>query len=295
MAGRSNLRAYSAAHIGLAILYLTGSASADTVRGQSRDLGIRFETAGGVEWCAPNVEVRLTADKASAFQPDTVPFLQMLGRIRAVVMDGCPATENLLFEGVVGRQPVFAGEMSRLTRWRRLIALDQKSHRPLCPASADEADCKNRGDAYVMARRLMRGMLFKDTEITSVLEPGNPDHLAWVSGPVTGKLRITGRSAFSGLYKTSAQFADAIMADLGGACVSEEGTVEPVPPRDPSLDLAQRGLLCRASGEPVAQNTVLVRSDNDRFYVFSFRAEGAEAETADRAAGHLLSAIKLNR
>jgi hypothetical protein len=56
-----------------------GLGRAEAPSGQSRELGIQFETLGGNAWCKPDVSVRLTAGQVAAFDPETVPFVQMIG------------------------------------------------------------------------------------------------------------------------------------------------------------------------------------------------------------------------
>src|SRR5436853_887146 len=92
----------------LAAAPVTESVSAEPVKGQSRELGIQFEVRGGATWCAPDVTVALTATKPEAFKPETEQFVLMLGRIRAVVMDQCPAVERLIFDGAAGQRAVFS-------------------------------------------------------------------------------------------------------------------------------------------------------------------------------------------
>jgi hypothetical protein len=297
MVGRFDRPAHFLALIYFVVMFAAGvgSARADILHGQSQDLGIRFEAAGGMEWCKPNVVIRLTADKASVFQPETVPFLQMIGRIRAVVMDECPATESLFIEGVIKGRPVFASEMSRLTRWRRLVTLDHATRRPLCTLEADQAECQKRTEAYITARQLMRGKEFAETEITTMLEASNPDHLIWTSGVATGKLRIADRADFSGVYSTGAQLADGIIADISNVCVQDGGMPSPSLSTDYNVNLTQRALLCRQPQDTPVQNVVLVHSTDTRFKVFSFRSEGAQTDAATTVALRLASAIQTNR
>ena len=113
-----------------------GGAAGDVVKGQSRELGIRFEVRGGEAWCGSEVGIDLTADKADAIKPETLPFVRMAGRIRAVVMDQCPAVERIVFHAAAARRPALTIETTRLTRWRGLVHVDAATRRPTCPAQS---------------------------------------------------------------------------------------------------------------------------------------------------------------
>src|SRR5688500_6411467 len=75
------------------------AAAAEPVYGQSRGLGIRFELAGGSNWCEPTVVAQLGAERASVYQAEDVQFLQMIGRIRAIINAQCAKVERILFIG----------------------------------------------------------------------------------------------------------------------------------------------------------------------------------------------------
>src|SRR5262245_9629096 len=97
----------------------------------------------------PDVAVALTAPKADAFQPEARSFVQMVGRIRAVVMDQCPTVERIVFEAAAQRRTVLPIEMTRLTRWQRLVPVDPETRRPACPrAEPAAAECAKRADAF---------------------------------------------------------------------------------------------------------------------------------------------------
>jgi len=267
------------------------TANGETVRGESKELRIQFQVMGGAGWCGSRAKIRLTAASASRFQADTVPFLQMIGRIRAVVLVQCPSIEHIAFDGVAAGRVVFAAETSRLTKWRRFISLDPKTRRPACPPSVTEDACVAQVEAFLTAQSLMRGRAFDDTELTSVLQPDSND-LAFRSNGVIGKLRITSRSDLGNDFSTAGQFADAIIADISETCTKAGGTAAPVKSKDFGYDLVQREMSCRPPNAPVAQDVILVWASKEKFQVFSLWAEDSAGSGAISFAGYLADAIR---
>ncbi len=283
MAGKSRSRRTLSFGCALLAMAVAGSAFGEALKGQSRDLGIEFEAGGGAAWCKPHVAVALTAAKPDAFRPDTLPFVQMVGRIRAVVMDQCPAVERLTFDGAAQHRPVLSIEMSRLTKWRRLFNIDPKTRRPACPTQEPAAtECGKRADAYLVTHRVLRGDRFAQAELTTVLDEQDDAHAAWISGEVIGKLTIRDRSEFAGRYASNAQLADAIMRGIGDQCGREVSAAEQVSSEIWSEDLdwnvAVRGLSCRPKAGVPNHHAVLVTSAGLRFQIFALLTSGSDAE-----------------
>lgn len=272
MAGRFERRFPALLCILAAIACIATNASGEAVHGRSRDLNIDFEVAGDNHWCRPRIDIRLTAPTERAFASDTVPFLQMIGRIRAVVLSQCPEIENIRFEGEASGRTVYSAETSRLTRWRRIIELDPTTHKPMCPSERAER-CPAQVEAYLSAQRLFRGDSFADTELTSVLEPDSGD-LTLRAGDVVGKLRIAAREQIAKEFATAPQFASAIISDIDEGCRQSGGRPEAEKPRDFDPALAERATICREPNKPAAYNIILVWATNDNFHVFSLWTEG---------------------
>lgn len=274
-----------------ALILLTAGATAtaaEPVRGRSRDLGISFELAGGEQWCGALVTVQLTADNASAYQPEGMPFLQMIGRIRAIINDQCASVERILLEGRVQGKKVFGAEMTRLTRWRRVIRLDPETMRPLCASDGqDRLECDKRLAAYATVTQMMRGPAFADVEITSFLEDRTDLHLAWQGNGAFGALKITHRSEYDNRYTSNAAFADANLQSVERVCLGEGGRTEAVPAGDYGSGLAYRGTLCRRTGAATRINILLVASQGEWFYLFSLWAEEPHIDDAKKMASAL--------
>ena len=288
MAGRFDLARLLILALGLST-FATASATGEPVRGRSQDLGIDFEFAGGSSWCADRVAVRLSSLKADAFKPDTIPFLQMIGRIRAIAATECDTIELLSFEGRTGGRTVFAAETSRLTRWRRFIILDPKLKRPVCPTAATN-ECDALVESYLLARTLMRGARFADVEITSLLEAGSDVHLAWRANEAIGKLRIV-RIVDLPEFATTEQFADAIAKDIGEACLADGGQE----PQRRSLEynerLSSRMIACQSPSQTVEQNILVTLADR-QFHVFSIWSDAPDSRAAAAMTLSLISAIQ---
>lgn len=282
-------------------LIATGSclAQAETVRGQSRELGIRFEVDGGQDWCRPEISVTLSAAKREAFQPEALQFVQMLGRIRAVVLDQCPSLERIVFVGAANKQAVMAVEMSRLTRWARVIEVDPATREPACPDDARlGSDCGKRVEAYSLAKRLMRGGEFAEVEVTTLLEPGDAAHLAWKAPDLVGKLTIRDRGDFSGQLRSSDGLADAVIRELTKACRSEGGLAdrswgENWPDAASTGPIAARGVSC-ANSVP-HHHAVIVASTPARFHIFALRSEGEAPDPVQVAAKAMAQAMSAGR
>jgi hypothetical protein len=280
----------------LAAPLVAESVSAEPVKGQSRELGIQFEVTGGATWCGPDVVVALTAAKPDAFKPDTQQFVLMLGRIRAVVMDQCPAVERLIFDGAARQRAVMSIEMTRLTKWRRLIKLDPKTRRPPCPRpEAAAPECEKRVEAYLLVHKMMRGDQFSTAELTTVLGDSESAHAVWQSGEVTGKLTIKERNEFAGRFTSNSQLVEGVLHGLAHQC-SRDGAVHEamwseIWSEGSDREVAVRGFSCRPPADVPSHHALIVTSASSRFHVFALLARGHDPQAANRAAQSLARAI----
>lgn len=96
-------------------------ATRDSIHGWSAGLRIEFSATGGQSWCGTDVSILLTAERGDSFQPDSVAFQRMIGRIRAAVQAECPTVQTVLFDGKVNNELVYAGETSSLGEWRHVV------------------------------------------------------------------------------------------------------------------------------------------------------------------------------
>jgi len=275
---------------------LAGAAAGEPVKGQSRELGIRFEVRGAKDWCGSEIGVDLVADQPDAIKPDTLPFVRMAGRIRAVVMDQCRAVERIVFHATAPRRPMLTLETTRLTRWRGLVQLDPATRRPTCPTQEPEAaDCGKRAEAYLAMHRIMQGAQFAEAELTTVLDSQEAAHAVWVAGGVVGKLTIKDRAELGGRYAASAQLGDAIAAGVAAQCSRDGGRAEPMWAEGwfdgTERELAVRGLSCRPRTGKTAHHAFLVMQALGRFHVLALLADRGDAETARAAARQLALAI----
>jgi hypothetical protein len=273
-----------------------GGAAGETVQGQSRELGIRFEVRGGEAWCGPEVGVDLTADNAGAIRPDTPAFVRMAGRIRAVVMDQCPAVEVIAFHAAAPRSPVLTLETTRLTRWRGLVHVEATTRRPACPPQQPEASaCGKRAEAYLALHRIMQGERFAEAELTTVLDDQDAAHAVWVAGGVVGKLTIKDRGELGGGFASGAELGDAIAAGVADQCGRDGGTAQPVWAETwfagTEREVAARGLSCRPRTGRAGHHAFLVMQAGGRFHVFALLADLGDPEAARTAAGQLALAI----
>lgn len=296
MAGKCRRRSALPLVCALLAVATAGSAAGEVVKGQSRELGIRFEVKGGEAWCKPEVAIALTAAKPDAFRPDTVPFVQMVGRIRAVVMDQCPGVERIAFDAAAQGRPAVSVEMTRLTRWRRLFTVDPATRRPACPRQEPAAAaCGARAEAYLATHRIMRGAQFAEAELTTVLDEQDEAHAVWVSDAVVGKLTIKERSQLGGRYATNDQLGDAIANAVGAQCSRDGGVPEPVWAETwfggSERELAVRGLSCRPRSGPAGHHAILVTSAGARFHIFALLADGTDPEAARTAARQMAMAM----
>lgn len=280
--------------LGAALLF-TGSLSApaaEPVRGQSRELGIKFELAGNADWCNPTVVVELSSDNASVYQPESAPLLKMIGRIRAIINDQCPKVERILYVGFAGDQKVFAAEMTKLTRWRRVISLDPEIETPACKATGQKADaCDRRVAGYVKVMQLMSGPFFADIELTSVMEERVDLDVGWGANHAFGALKLSRRSELKDRYADSAAFADANRGGLEEACKEDGGQPTQIQGPDYGNALAFRSVLCPRPGKPSRLNIVLVASEGDWFYLFSLWGEEPNMAAANTMATQLAEAL----
>ncbi|MGE0565501.1 MAG: hypothetical protein AB7O50_13400 [Pseudolabrys sp.] len=267
---------------------------AEAVRGESRELGIKFTVRGGTDWCGQHIRVALNANTATALQAESVAFLRMIGRIRAVVLSQCPQIEVITFEGASAGQTVLNAEMTRLTKWRRFVTRDAATGQPICPPAVPQDQCGKQADAYLTAVRLFRGDTFADTEIINTLD-AESDNLAFRSKDVIGKLRIITISELADRYPTAIRFADAIATDIAAACTGDGRAGELAAKLDLSDGLARRSVLCRTPGQAATQNVILVWNTQKTFHVFSLFAEGQASNHASSLAGDLIRAIQRQR
>jgi hypothetical protein len=291
MAGRSEPIARTLLCAALLLAAGATPAAAEPVYGRSSELGIDFELAGDSKWCEQTVVVQLGAPQASAYQPESAPFLQMIGRIRAVIHGQCNKVERILFIGFAREQRVFAAEMTRLTRWRRLISLDPETESPSCAsASQDDNECDKRAAAYAIATQVMTGPGFADVELTSVLEDRTDLHAAWQAKGVFGALKLSHSSEYDDRYATSTDFAEANVKGLVEACGEDGGRTSPMPGRDFGA-IALRSVVCRRPGKPPEVNIVVVKSQDDWFYLFSLSGEERHTAAANAFANRLAQTL----
>jgi hypothetical protein len=273
---------------------IAGSAGGEVVKGRSRDLGIEFEVRGGATWCTPDVVVELTAARADDFKPETLPFVQMVGRIRAIVMDQCPSVERINFDGRSDNRPVVSMEMTRLTNWRRLIGINPRTRKPPCPTQEPAAaECGRRADAYLLMHQIMRGNEFAAAELTSALNEQDAAHVVWVLGDVVGKLTIKEHNDYAGRFTLSSQLAEVMLFGLVDQCRREGALPEGIWSENlpnPS-DLAMRGFSCRPTSDPWRNHAFIVMSKDTRFYVFALSDGGNNAGMVKLAAQKLAQAI----
>jgi len=271
-------------------------AAAEPVYGRSSELGIDFELAGDSDWCDATVVVQLGAANASVYQPESVPLLQMIGRIRAVIHDHCAKVERILIVGFVKEQKVFAAEMTKLTRWRRFISLDPKTETPVCtPPSPDDGECDKRIAAYAAVMDLMHGPAFADVELTSVMEDRTDLHAAWLEKGAFGVLKLSHRSEHDGRYTDNAAFADDNIDGIVKTCMEEGGQTARLPAPDYGGGVSFRSALCRRPGKPLRFNLVLVKSVDDWFYLFILWGEEPHMVAANALALRLAGVLAARR
>lgn len=295
MVGTCRFWGFAALGCVLPAIAIVGSAWGQAVKGQSRDLGIQFEVKGGETWCKRDVAVELTAARGDVFKPDTLPFVQMLGRIRAIVIDQCPTVDRISFDGHAENKPAMSIEMTRLTRWRRVIEIDSRTRRPLCPSRESAAtECRTRAEAYRFIHDVMRGEGFVDVELTTALDEQDAAHVVWVSGNVVGKMTIKEPSELAGRFTSSGPLAQAMLLGLIEQCRRDgalhEGIWSETGPN--RSDLAMRGFSCRPRSDTPSSHAIIVMTREARFYVFALFTRGDDSEVVKRAARGLVHAIE---
>jgi hypothetical protein len=284
-AGRALVFAFVAIHA-----FGSTAVGAEQVRGRSRDLGIDFEVAGGTKWCAPSVVAKLDAPRPAVFDLDNAAFVLMIGRIKSIILDQCPAAELIVFEGQAKRIPAFALEISRLTNWR-LTKLDPSARKPLCEGKEPSGpECDKRIAAYATAKQIMRGKAFSDIEIIKFLDTSADEHLVWKASSIVGKLQLSHRGEFGGKFDNGS-LADAIAAQTAAACAANGGRAGAPAASTYEKNLAYRGLACQSAAGAVAQNIILVASENDWFYIFSLWSDDPNRSAVSDTAGRLIKAI----
>ena len=267
-------------------------AMAEVVRGQSRELGIRFEVAGGSDWCQPAPLIRLDADAATAFKSNSVPFQQMIGRIRAVVAGQCDIIEELAVEGYAKGQLVFVAETSRQTGWRHLVVLDPVTKLALClDGQHAHPDCPRRAQAYRVARQALRPDTFPGLELTTLLDPRLPTHLGWKAGDVIGKITIAEADHIADYYDSSNALADSFFADMMQACASNGGVAgEPWTLEGAKL-ITLGGFACQRQG--VTETTVaVIAATAAGFDIFGLWSDKADPESVKLMGWGIALAVK---
>jgi hypothetical protein len=292
MAGRFKTRRYLFATLLILSASECASSRAEEVHGESRDLGITFVVEGGAKWCRPDIVVKLSSGSADVFQPDAIPFLQMIGRIEAVVISQCPAIEKISFDGFVDSdRRVFAAEASRLTRWRRFIGLEPETRRPICQSS-ESMNCASKIDAYAMVHALMRGAGFADVAVTALLQPDDSD-LSFRFKDVVGKVRITPSDEIPPELAAADKFARAIAESIAEGCRADTGIADSIVQKAHGADLAEAELSCTQANKKKAKNIVIVSKSNDKFRVLSFWAENPGQGQARTIVDRTIAAIKV--
>ena len=292
MAGKSDGYSCFVFVSALSIACASTASAAEPVQGRSRDLGIEFRVAGGAKWCAQSVVVRLGGQQRAVFNPENPAFVLMIGRIKTIIVDQCPQAELITFEGEANRSLVFAMEMSRLTKWRRLTRLDPITRTPICDGDQPSAaECDKRVAAYATIKRMMRGPSFADAEIIKLLDTGASEHLVWKTNSIIGKLQLSHRGELGEQLAGTAALADAIIAQTGEACMNGGERASSLSSSTYEGNLAGRGLNCEAASGRIAQNIVLVASENDWFYIFSLWSDDPDSWKVSEVAGRLVKAI----
>ena len=274
MAGRSRLAA-AAAMAMLALPGLTSESQAERVHGRSQELGIAFTTSDS-EWCGPIVSILLTADRVDVFDLYTIKLQQMIGRIRAVILDQCPLAERLQFEGQVKAKRAVVFETTRVTSWARLIQLTDDGAPELCTAAAP---CEGRRLAYAHALQLLSGTEFADWVI-DIRRSSTADGVLWRSKLASGKLSVVGNSILSTHGTDAGQLADALLKEIGERCLADTGKLETYWGESYGDAIHVRGLSCRREGKAQEEHAVAVMATASGYSLASALAIGAPAKTA---------------
>jgi hypothetical protein len=275
-----------------AAIVLSQAAAGEIIRGQSRELGVRFEVAGGDDWCRSNPNIKLEADKGEAFALVTVAFQEMIGRIRAVVMAQCSIVEELTFTGTTKGNVIFSAEISNQTRWRYLVTFDQATKRPDCLGGQPRrVDCGRHSLAYMAARQALNRTTFPDLELTVLLDPNSPAHLAWRSGDVSGKVTIAEGDPIADSYDSSSSLAAAFLASLMQDCKAADGAPGESWTLDGAKEVTLGGFQCqRPSGR---DNTVVVAAATAAgFDIFSLWSDKADVEAIKMMGWGVALAVK---
>ena len=270
----------------------TSASEAEVVSGQSRELGIRFEVKGGSDWCSSSALVRLDAENATAFRSADVPFQQMIGRIRAVVMGQCSILDGLTFEGYSKGSLAFVAEVSKLTGWRHLVSMDAATRRPHCLFGLQvHAECARRAQAYMVGRQALQPILYPDLVFTTLLDPRAPTHFAWKAGDVVGKLTIAEGDPVADGSDGSNAAAAGVLIDLVEGCKANEGTPGETWLLDGAKEVTLGGFDCQRAA--ARENIVVVVAGTAAgFDVFSLSAAKGDPEAANQMGWGIALAIK---
>ena len=247
-------------------LLLASPVAAEAVHGESKDLGIRFVVQGGSHWCGEHVKVVLSAGAGTAFRVDTASFVDMLGRIRAVVSSQCPPVERISYDGSAKKKRSFAADTSRLTGWHKIVPLDLATGKPECEQQG--AECAARAAAYVIAHNVMRGAAFENAEVTSTMESDSKD-LTFKYKSSIGKLKVAARAQYAAMLPTPEKFADAVAGGIVENCTKEGGIPERTAGLAQTIGLGRASTVCRPRQGPAQYSEVLVWATADQFRVFS--------------------------
>jgi hypothetical protein len=230
-------------------VFAAPSLATEPIKGESKELGISIEVAGGKsDWCAPQVTVSLKAKAAPAFVLETLKFTQMIGRVRATVLDACPFVERLAFEATAPNGYASLFEMTRLTGWRRYVVLDPVTKQAKCPSTQMSAiDCARSVMAYESAHEMLSGDEHREAILTTFLDDSGTTHVVWREGESVGKLTIVDREETLNAFGSSAAFADALITETARNCVKGEVVSAEVSFKDDGK-IAERTIACPAGG-----------------------------------------------
>lgn len=268
--------------VALALLLATATtateAAGSRMFGRSAELGVAFVARGEEAWCAPTIEIDLTAAVPDAYA-DTDALQRMIGRIRAAVTDPkeCPKAEIVFFHAFVGNDPQFSLIATRLGRWR-VLEIDPATRQPRC-IDTDAADprCADRVAAFETMHQVFADAAFANIRLTEMLSVGSDAAAAWEGKTSLGRLTIHDAD------QAPEATADALIETLRQPCEGARGrfTAAAGPRND---KIAAAGARCRIANKTEATE-VVVWQRGGACYVFTLWGQGQEAEalrTRDR-------------
>jgi hypothetical protein len=230
-------------------VFAAPSLATEPIKGESKELGISIEVAGGKsDWCAPQVTVSLKAKAAPAFVLETLKFTQMIGRVRATVLDACPFVERLAFEATAPNGYASLFEMTRLTGWRRYVVLDSVTKQAKCPSTQMSAvDCARSVMAYEAAHEMLSGDEHREAILTTFLDDSGATHVVWREGESVGKLTFVDREETLQAFGSIAAFADTLITETARSCVRGDAASADVSFKDDATT-AERSVGCPVMG-----------------------------------------------